>query len=140
MRRLDLRRLAPAAAILVAVSGWAPAPAADEPPQKQFSDALAEAKVNLATDDGQSYDRALSQYLRQRNAAVLSGCFKANAQPDVTPFDMVFRLAKDGSLLDVIAWPETNISRCLGDGLKAETFPAPPRDSYWAQLRMSFGR
>jgi hypothetical protein len=98
------------------------------------------AKANLATPDGRVFDRVLADYLRQQNAAVLQGCFKSDPNPDLTPFEVVFQLAKSGAVLDALVWPETDTGRCLRDGLKTKTFPVPPQDDYWAQLRMSFGR
>jgi hypothetical protein len=49
---------------------------------------------------------------------------------------MVFRLAKNGTVLEVLVWPETNIGLCFGDALKAKLFPAPPADGYLAYMRM----
>jgi hypothetical protein len=114
--------------------------AAATTPEQHFSEALAEAEANLATPEGRAYDRSLAVYLRQENAVVLNGCFKTTAKPDLTSFEVVFRVAKDGRVLDAVVWPETNVGTCLRDGLTAKTFPLPPKDAYRAQLRMNLGR
>jgi len=129
-----------AGAVVVATLSITPQFAADQSPQDRFSAALAAAKANLATPEGHAFDQALAAYLRPESAAVLGGCFKASPAPDRSPFELVFRLAKSGAVLDAMAWPETNTGLCLAEGLKAKTFPAPPREGYWAELRMSFGR
>jgi hypothetical protein len=106
---------------------------------KRFSSALSEAKANLQTPEGHDYDHALSEFLRKQNAVVLGKCFKSVENPDKNAFEMVFQVATNGAVRDARVWPETNVGVCLTNGLKALTFPVPPRDSYWAHARVSLG-
>lgn len=121
---------------------WAAAPpeAGQTTAEARFSEALAQAKSNLQTSEGHTYDQVLSAFLREQDAAILTACFKSVPAPDKGPFELVFRVELRGGVLDALVWPETNIGLCLRAGLAAKTFPAPPRDSYWAHQRMSFGR
>ena len=128
------------AAILLAGLSYPALGAEPRTPEQRFSEALAEAKANLATPEGRAYDRSLAVYLRQENASVLSTCFKTTGKPDLTAFEAVFQIAKDGRILDAVVWPETNVGLCLRDGLMEKTFPLPPKDAYRAQLRMNLGR
>jgi len=127
------------AAIVVVALAPVRLAAGTETAKERFSRALAEAKANLATPVGHEYDRVLAAYFSQQNAPILQRCFKTTDKPDVTAFEMVFRLAKSGRVLEALPWPETNVGMCLRDGLKAKTFPSPPREAYWAQMRTSFG-
>jgi hypothetical protein len=129
-----------AAVLLLAALADAPPEPGQTATEVRFSEALARAKADLSTPEGHDYDRVLSAFLREQNAAVLTACFKSIQTPDKSPVELVFLLDRRGGVLDALVWPETNIGSCLKDGLKAKTFPAPPRDSYWAHQRMSFGR
>ena len=129
-----------AAVLLLAALAENPPESSQSAKGVRFSEALAQAKSDLATPEGRDYDRVLSTFLREQDAAVLTGCFRSTPAPDKGPFELVFLLDRQGGVVDAVVWPETNIGVCLKDGLKAKTFPAPPRDSYWAQERMSFGR
>jgi hypothetical protein len=129
-------------AVLIAASAVASrsaTAAGTEAPRRLYTTALGEAKANLATPEGHAYDLVLAPFLREQNAAVLGACFKTVQVPDKTAFEAVLRLAKSGRVLNAAVWPETNIGKCLMDGLKTKTFPAPPRESYWTNLRMSLG-
>ena len=129
-----------AAVLLLAAVAETPPESSQTAAHVGFSEALALAKADLATPEGHAYDRVLSAFLREQNGAVLTACFKSTPAPDKGPFELVFQVERRGGVVDAIVWPETNIGVCLKDGLKAKTFPAPPRDSYWAHQRMSFGR
>jgi len=125
--------------LVVALAGTQPG-SGQAAPETRFSDALTRARSDLETPEGHDYDHVLSVFFREQNVAVLGACFKSTPTPEKDPFELVFHVDGHGGVLDALVWPETNIGRCLRDGLKAKTFPAPPRDSFWAQQRMSFGR
>lgn len=129
-----------AAVLLVAALAGAQPESAPSAPESRFSEALTRARADLETPEGHAYDRALATFFREQNVAVLGACFKSTPAPDKGPFETVFRLDGHGAVLEAFVWPETNIGICLRDGLKAKIFPAPPRDSFWTQQRMSFGR
>ena len=128
------------AVLLLAALAENPPESSQPAAEVRFSEALAQARADLATPEGHAYDRVLSAFLREQNAAVLTVCFRSTPTPDKGPFELVFLLERQGGVLDALVWPETNIGVCLKDGLKAKRFPVPPRDSYWAHQRMSFGR
>lgn len=113
--------------------------AASESPRERFVDAVTVAKANLRTAQGRTYDQLLSKHFERANGPVMQSCFAAVKEPDTTAFEMVFRVAKSGTVKSVLVWPETNISTCFRDALKGKAFPAPPADDYLAYMEMRFG-
>lgn len=106
--------------------------------EERFSKARTQAKANLGEPAGQEYDRLLHANFERHSASVLQKCFQTTKDPEVTPFEMVFRLSKRGEALDVLVWPKTNIGGCFRDGLKKRSFPIPPEEEYWAYMEMRF--
>lgn len=99
---------------------------------------VAEAKAYLETPEGRAYDQAISTYFEQNNGPLLMDCFQIVKDPDASPFELVFTLSKDGKVLGVSVWPDTNISRCFGAKLNSKKFPVPPTDGYLAYMEMQF--
>ena len=128
-------RTAIALALLTFMLGASAAESGDR--VQRFASALSEAKANLQSPEGHDYDRSLSEFLRRQNAVMLGRCFKSVENPDKNAFEMVFQVAASGAVRDARVWPETNVGVCLTDGLKALTFPVPPKDAYWTHARVS---
>ncbi len=121
---------------VVSIAAWLHA--VEGTPEERFSKARTRAKANLEEPVGQEYDRLLHAHFERHNASVLQQCFQTTKDPEVKPFEMVFRLSKRGEALDVLVWPETNIGGCFRNGLKEQSFPIPPEEEYWAYMEMRF--
>ena len=112
--------------------------AADPGPKERFAKAAIIAKANLATPAGRSYEEALAAHFQKHNTEALMQCVNATAEPDASPFEMVFELSGTGTARGILVWPETNIARCFKVRLSEELFPVPPTDGYLAFMEMSF--
>ena len=112
--------------------------AADQGPKERFAKAAIDAKANLATPAGRSYEEALSVHFEKHSGDALMQCVNATVQPDASPFDMIFELSITGQARSILVWPETNLAQCFKVRLIGETFPVPPSDGYLAFMEMSF--
>lgn len=114
----------------VAVS-WGPSVEAAD---KRFERSLKAAQENLRTEIGKQYDAKAGQYYGQHHLGVMRGCISKVhdlENTDLTPFDMVMRVAKDGNIREILVSRDTVMARCLRDGLIGKVLPGPPRADYW---------
>lgn len=111
--------------------------AADAGPKERFAKAAVIAKANLATPAGRSYEEALAAHFQAHNGDALMQCLNATAEPDTSPFEMIFELSSTGAARSIMVWPETNIARCFKVRLSEEPFPVPPAEGYLAFMEMS---
>ena len=110
----------------------------EQSPHERFIKAVAIAKENLATTAGRAYDHRLSDYFNHSNSSIMSKCFQEIADRDKRAFEMVFILSKNGTVQDILIWPETNIGTCFRNKLRDKSFPIPPKDGYHAYTEMHF--
>jgi hypothetical protein len=112
--------------------------AADLGPKERFAKAATIAKANLETPAGRSYEEALAVHFQKHNTEALMQCVNVTAEPDSSPFEMIFELSSTGTARSILVWPETNLARCFKVRLGEEPFPIPPTDGYLALMEMSF--
>ena len=102
----------------------------------RFAALVRQAKANLNTPAGRAYDDALSAHFGRHVGPVMQQCFANTTSPDPTSFEMVLRVASDGSARSVAVEPETNIGLCLKARLASQLFPVPPKGDYLAYMEM----
>jgi hypothetical protein len=85
---------------------------------------------------GKKYDDACGVYFAQRHAKSMDSCFGSVPSPNASPFDVLVRVTSRGRVEKILSQPNTNISKCLVDTLKDDTFPIPPTPDYWWHLHM----
>ena len=89
--------------------------------------------ANLRTPAGDRYYRQVDSEFQKRHAADVKQC--AQAAKDTTVFYVIIKLAKDGSVQELKAWPPTNASTCVLPKLAQEHFAAPPQAPQWIELQ-----
>lgn len=103
----------------------------------QEAAALADAQEKAeATRD--YFGKILLPYYARKYAPVLQSCFATVAHPDNSSFSFVAALGADGRVVRLYDNRETNISRCLRDVVKNDSFPAPPLSPYYLHIDMKF--
>lgn len=112
--------------------------AADPTPKERFDKYVAEAKANLATPAGHTYDIAINKHFEEHFGPAMAGCFESTPNPDTSRFEMVFVLASDGKPSEILVWPQTNIAKCFSAKLAGVALPTPPRDKYLAYMEQKF--
>ncbi len=98
---------------------------------ESFQAALAEAKSNAKTAAGAKYDDSFGISFGRRVPDIMVDCTKNASDADLATFDLVAKVASDGSLEDVMVGPETKVARCLRDRMPRSGYPTPPRPHYW---------
>lgn len=96
--------------------------------------AEAAAKANAATPAGKSYVEELGRAFGREHSRTVGACARATRRPNLTNFELFIQAERDGRVLSVLATPETNLSTCVRDRLKAWKVPAPPGAAYWARI------
>ena len=66
----------------------------------------------------------------------MSSCFGSVPNPDLSPFDVLVRVAASGRVEKILSQPKTKMSECLVKAMKDDTFPIPPVPDYWWHLHM----
>ena len=82
--------------------------------------------------------KTLLLYYSQKYGPVMQSCFARVTQPDAGAFSFVAALGADGRVLRTYENQKTNISQCLLETVKADTFPAPPEAPYYFHVEMKF--
>jgi hypothetical protein len=101
-----------------------------------LSDARAAVDANMGTADGKAYDEQFGAEFGQKHLAPLRQC-KQTDGGDLTSFWMLFKLDKDGSVRELLLYPETKLGVCARGQLTKERFATvPPRMGYWVSVYM----
>lgn len=85
------------------------------------------------------FSGVLLPYYAQKYAPVLQSCFAKAKSPDSTAFSFVAALDGNGRVVHIYDDRSTNISQCLLEALKVDTFPVPPVAPYYLHIDMKFG-
>jgi len=85
------------------------------------------------TTAGHDYQETLTRELLPQIARGFSSCVDRKPQGPLNGFDLLFRIAKDGSVLDFRAWPETKFTKCFVPtvSLPKLKFSPPPEGTEW---------
>jgi hypothetical protein len=101
-----------------------------------FPEALADAKANLKTPEGVKYDTDFGRQFGKRYVDTLSRCTKDTAKEDLTQFDVLVRVSKEGAPEEVLVEPASKVATCLSDEVRKGKFLEPPKASYWVRVEM----
>lgn len=98
--------------------------------------AEAAAKANAATPGGKSYGEDLGRAFGKEHAGSVGACAKTIRRPTLTNFELFIQADRDGRVRSVLVKPETNLSTCVRDRLKAWKVPSPPEVAYWSRIEV----
>jgi hypothetical protein len=104
-----------------------------------LSDARDAVEANLRTSEGKKYDELMGTEFPQKHLSPLRKC-KQTAGDDKRNFWMLFKLDRDGTVKELLFYPETKLGTCARAALLKETFSAPPRPAYWISVYMQLSR
>ena len=65
---------------------------------------------------------------------------KQKAGDDMRSFWMLMKLEKDGTVSEMLLYPETKLGMCARDPLLKDKFLPPPRPAYWVSVYMKLDR
>ena len=105
---------------------------AEEKPTS-LSDARASVEANLKTPEGKAYDGQLGNDFLEKHLAEVRQC-KTSAGNDLRSFWLLLKLEKDGTVKEILLYPETRLGACARPSLLKDRFPPPPRADYWASI------
>ena len=90
----------------------------------------------MSTAAGKTYDEQFGTEFGQKHLVPLRQCKQSDGS-DLTSFWMLFKLDKDGSVREMLLYPETKIGLCARDSLAKDRFATvPPRTGYWVSVYM----
>ena len=99
-------------------------------------DARAAVEENMSTAAGKKYDEEFGNEFGQKHLGPLRQC-KQSDGGDLTSFWMLFKLDKDGSVRELLLYPETKLGLCAREALLKDHFATvPPRTGYWVSVYM----
>src|SRR5215472_2522756 len=108
--------------------------AQDQP--TSLRDARSAVEANMSTAAGRTYDEQFGSEFAQKHLGPLRQC-KQTGGSDLTSFWMLFRLDKDGSVREMLLYPETKLGSCARKSLVKDRFATvPPRTDYWVSVYM----
>jgi hypothetical protein len=99
-------------------------------------EARAAIEANMSTAAGKTYDEQFGTEFGQKPLGPLRQC-KQNDGSDLTSFWMLFKLDKDGSVREMLLYPETKLGLCARESLAKDRFATlPPRTEFWVSMYM----
>jgi hypothetical protein len=90
----------------------------------------------LESPEGKNFDRRLAIHAEEAYSPLIEKCVLADVHHDLRSFESVFRLNKNGKVIEIYAWPETAVALCFNAAAKHVSHPKPPRDNYWVLTEM----
>ncbi len=121
-------------ALLLLQLGAKPVVVAEEK-ATSLSDARAAVEANLRTPEGKAFDEKLGTEFVAKHLAPIHQC-KQGAGDDMRSFWMLIKLEQDGTVKEVLLYPETKLGICARAAYLKDRFPAPPRAAYWVSVYM----
>lgn len=101
-----------------------------------LSDARAAVEANLRTPQGKTFDEKLGTEFAASHLGPLRQC-KQTAGDDLRSFWILLKLDKEGTVKEVLLYPETKLGTCARPALLKDKFQAPPRPAYWVSVYLN---
>jgi hypothetical protein len=119
--------------LAIVSSAWA---ANDDAETTSFQSALAKARANVATAEGEKFDMDFGMQFGERYVNTLTRCTEGVAEADLGEFDLLVRLSAQGKPEEILVEPATSVATCLSKDVRKGQFIKPPRESYWVRVEM----
>jgi len=100
-----------------------------------LSDARAAIEKNLSTSEGKAFDERMGTEFVSKHLGPLRQC-KQRAGDDLPNFWILLKLNQDGSVAEILLYPDTKLGTCARATLLRDTFLPPPRPAYWVGVYM----
>jgi hypothetical protein len=123
-------------AILWIIVAALPDLSADQP--TSLSDARTAVEANLRTPEGKAYDEKLGPEFVGKHLGPFRQC-KQSAGDDRS-FWILLKLDKEGTVKELLFYPETRLASCARDPLLKDKLPAPPHPAYWVSIYMQLSK
>ena len=101
-----------------------------------FPDARKLNLKDIAGDEGKAYERQVRDCVRRDYANTLLACISAQADPDLSDFEMILTIEQDGSVDSICISKETDISECFRKAMVDANLPAPPFSPFHGRVSM----
>jgi hypothetical protein len=104
-------------------------------PFRQIMDAYKAVAANVATPEGQKYDRVIAQEFSGRYLRAVKDCNAAANGP--APTLLILQVSKSGGIQQMLVVPETASDTCLRPKLAKAAFTPPPKPEYWVRVSLT---
>ena len=102
---------------------------------------LNEAREAVFSGAGKEFfDGAFSKAFYAQYPGRLSACMKQTGDTEQPGFDMLLKLAGDGSVQVAMVKPESRIATCYLELVKKDVFPKPPSEGVWVPVSIRFSK
>ncbi len=125
------------AGLFLALAFAAAGGTASDPKPTRFDDALEQVRASVRTPKGRRYDSQVGRQFAQDYQAAMIRCTTSVEDQDLVPFQLLFQVARDGSVKQILVSPETKVAVCLEKQVAAGKFPKPPKRLYWVHVSMN---
>jgi hypothetical protein len=96
-------------------------------------------EANLRTPEGKAFDEQLGNEIVRDHIGTMRQCKQANGD-DLRSFWTLLQLDKDGTVKEILLYPQTKIGACVREALLKARFSPPPRPAYWVSVNMKMSR
>src|SRR5579884_1227655 len=103
-------------------------------PFKKIIEAYKAVNMNIATPEGQQYDRQVAKEFSARFARVLQDCTAGANGP--APTLLIVQMGKTGAIQQMMVVPENANDACLRPRLEKAMFSPPPKPEYWVRVNL----
>jgi hypothetical protein len=100
-----------------------------------IAEAKAAVRANMQTPDGPRYDAEVAREFGERYVQTMQVCVDT-AAGNAGNFEIFMRIAQDGAVQEVITEPAAGVAGCVRQELAKDSFPPPPRPSYWVNISL----
>jgi hypothetical protein len=100
-----------------------------------LQDAYQAVDLSERSPEGKAYQRKIATLLGSPQEGPFSQCF-AQARESAPVFEVLLKIAKDGTVKRHVFFPDLVPVACMGAKLATLVFPAPPADDYWVRVSM----
>ena len=104
-------------------------------PFRKIMDAYKAVTANVATPEGQKYDRMIAQEFSSRYLRAVKDCNAAANGP--APTLLILQVSKSGGIQQMLVVPETASDTCLRPKLAKAAFTPPPKPEYWVRVSLT---
>lgn len=108
--------------------------------QESFADASQAADAAAGTPAGKAYEEAVGSAFGREHAATIQRCAKETGRPDLSDFEILVRVRRDGGVERVLVQPVTNLATCVKARLESWKVSSPPEGGAWVKIGVRLKR
>ncbi len=108
--------------------------------QESFADASQAADAAAGTTVGKTFEESVGSAFGREHSTTIQSCAKETRRPEMSDFEILLRIRRDGGVERVLVQPATNLATCVKARLEGWKASSPPEGVSWVKIGVRLKR